>query len=89
MSDHASGCAPVRLVDDGRLRVEVGDQAFLVDALCPHRRGRLLYAHLDTRQCRLTCPLHHTTFDLATGEVIAGPSERILCTQPVDAGGRP
>jgi protein arginine N-methyltransferase 1 len=61
-----------------RLRVRVGGREFVVDAACPHRLGRLVHGYVNPRTLRLTCPLHHTTFDLADGCTAGGPAERPL-----------
>lgn len=54
--------------------VETAEVRVLAEVTCPHRGGRLLYGHLNPRTLRITCPLHHTSFDLITGEAVSGPS---------------
>lgn len=49
------------------LRVEI-------DAECPHRKGKLVHGFLNPRTGRITCPLHRSTFDLATGCQLTGPA---------------
>ncbi|MEV1292045.1 methyltransferase domain-containing protein [Pseudonocardia sp. NPDC049635] len=61
-----------------RLRIRVDGREIVIDALCPHRLGRLVHGHLNPRALRLTCPLHRTTFDLTTGCPVAGPGTRRL-----------
>ncbi|GAA1990117.1 Rieske (2Fe-2S) protein [Kitasatospora viridis] len=56
------------------VRVTVADQEFVIDAACPHRGGRLAHGYVNPRTLRITCPLHRTSFDLATGCVMAGPA---------------
>ncbi|MEU5692578.1 Rieske 2Fe-2S domain-containing protein [Actinosynnema sp. NPDC020468] len=53
--------------------VEAGGQRFLTEAECPHRKGRMLFGIVNERRLRITCPLHHSTFDLNTGEQVSGP----------------
>ena len=65
--------AVLRQLDADLLLVEVGEQRFLTQAACPHRKGRLLFGYVNERRLRITCPLHHSTFDLATGAQVAGP----------------
>lgn len=52
--------------------VEVGGRKVLAAAVCPHRGGRLKYGRVDGDRLRITCPLHHTTFDLTSGERTSG-----------------
>ncbi|MYS07643.1 Rieske 2Fe-2S domain-containing protein [Streptomyces sp. SID6041] len=57
----------VRQVTEDLVLVEVGGRKVLAAALCPHRGGRLKYGRVDGDRLRITCPLHHTTFDLSSG----------------------
>ncbi|MGI9064030.1 MAG: Rieske (2Fe-2S) protein [Pseudonocardiaceae bacterium] len=54
------------------VRVRVAGREFVVDAACPHRKGRLAHGYVNPRTLRITCPLHYTTFDLVSGQPIAG-----------------
>lgn len=65
--------AVLRQLDADLLLVEVGGQRFLTQSYCPHRKGRLLFGQVNDRRLRITCPLHHSTFDLTTGEQVSGP----------------
>ncbi|HWO67567.1 MAG TPA: Rieske (2Fe-2S) protein [Umezawaea sp.] len=65
--------AVLRQLDADLLLVEVGEHRFLTQAACPHRKGRLLFGYVNDRRLRITCPLHHSTFDLTTGAQVAGP----------------
>ncbi|MFE9423866.1 Rieske (2Fe-2S) protein [Kitasatospora sp. NPDC006697] len=56
------------------VRVRVAGQEFVIDAACPHRKGRMVHGYVNARTLRITCPLHRTSFDLATGCVLAGPA---------------
>ncbi|WNV85420.1 Rieske 2Fe-2S domain-containing protein [Umezawaea sp. Da 62-37] len=66
--------AVLRQLDADLLLVEVGDRRFLTQAECPHRKGRLLFGYVNERRLRITCPLHHSTFDLTTGAQVSGPA---------------
>ncbi len=79
----------VRQLSGDRILVEVGDVRLLAGGTCPHRGGRLRFGRVNGRTMRLTCPLHHATFDLRTGERLAGPSCAALrvTTVPPDQGG--
>ncbi|MFK0230595.1 Rieske (2Fe-2S) protein [Streptomyces sp. NPDC090303] len=67
-----SGEPVVRQVTEDLVLVEVGGRKVLAAALCPHRGGRLKYGRVDGDRLRITCPLHHTTFDLTSGERTSG-----------------
>jgi nitrite reductase/ring-hydroxylating ferredoxin subunit len=66
---------------EGQVRVQAAGRAFLVAAKCPHRDGLLLYGYVNAATLRITCPLHRSSFDLATGAVVTGPSNRALYTE--------
>jgi nitrite reductase/ring-hydroxylating ferredoxin subunit len=61
-------------VSETEVRVDIGDKVFIVAAQCPHRGGRLVYSRVNENRLRISCPLHHSTFDLDTGAVVAGAS---------------
>ncbi|MCX5389204.1 methyltransferase domain-containing protein [Streptomyces sp. NPDC006482] len=63
----------LRELPGDRLRVRAAGREFVVDASCPHRKGRLAHGHVNPRTLRISCPLHHSTFDLATGSAVGGP----------------
>jgi len=46
----------------------VGDDYLVADARCPHLRGHLVKGTLEGTV--LTCPLHHSQFDLTDGHVV-------------------
>ncbi|WP_406056971.1 Rieske (2Fe-2S) protein [Streptomyces sp. NBC_01077] len=62
----------VRQVTEDLVLVDVGGRKVLAAAVCPHRGGRLKYGRVDGDRLRITCPLHHTTFDLTSGERLSG-----------------
>ncbi len=68
----------IEQISDESIRVRIGGQEFVIAAACSHRQGRLLYGHLNERSLRITCPLHHSTFDLATGCPLSGPASEPL-----------
>ncbi|MET8504480.1 methyltransferase domain-containing protein [Streptomyces sp. NPDC004787] len=74
----SSGPAPEPALEElpgDRLRVRVAGQEFVVGASCPHRKGRLVHGYVNPRTLRISCPLHHSAFDLATGCPVGGPGE--------------
>jgi type I protein arginine methyltransferase len=64
----------LRELPDDRLRVRVAGQEFVIDASCPHRKGRLVHGQVNPRTLRITCPLHHSSFELTTGCRVNGPA---------------
>ncbi|MFH8580737.1 Rieske (2Fe-2S) protein [Streptomyces zaomyceticus] len=68
----ASDEPTVRQVTEELVLVEAGGHKALAAAVCPHRGGRLKYGRVDGDRLRITCPLHHTTFDLTSGERLSG-----------------
>ncbi len=86
----------VRQATDEQLLIEAGGRRILTEAACPHRKGRLRFGYVNGRALRITCPLHHSTFDLLTGQQISGPVCRPLrvtvlaadAPDPVVTGGR-
>jgi nitrite reductase/ring-hydroxylating ferredoxin subunit len=73
----------IEQVGEDTLRVRVGDREFEVGASCPHRRGFLAHGYVNAARLRITCPLHHSSFSLETGEAITGPTDRRLCAREV------
>jgi nitrite reductase (NADH) small subunit len=64
----------VREISEDLVLVEVAGRKFLAAARCPHRQGKLKYAHVDGNRLRIKCPLHYSTFDLTSGERTSGPA---------------
>jgi 3-phenylpropionate/trans-cinnamate dioxygenase ferredoxin component len=65
--------------DDGEMRqvaldghellvAKVGDRFFVADARCPHLHGHLAKGTLEGTI--VTCPLHHSQFDLSDGRCV-------------------
>jgi 3-phenylpropionate/trans-cinnamate dioxygenase ferredoxin component len=68
-NDFAAGT--MRQVDlDGHefLVARVGDEYLVTDARCPHLHGHLARGVLEGSV--VTCPLHHSQFDLSDGRVL-------------------
>lgn len=73
---------PIRPLDEERVIVRTGGREVAVEAACPHRKGQLRHGYLNPRTGRITCPLHHSTFDLPSGRRVSGPACRDLRVQP-------
>ncbi|HEY3324685.1 MAG TPA: FAD-dependent oxidoreductase [Planctomycetota bacterium] len=54
------------------LLARVGGEYYAVSARCPHYGGPLAEGALH--QCRVTCPWHHSVFDLGTGNLLEPPA---------------
>jgi nitrite reductase/ring-hydroxylating ferredoxin subunit len=65
--------------------VRVEGQEYVIAAACPHRKGRLIHGYVNVRTLRITCPLHGSTFDLATGCPVTGPGTDSLPVRRVGA----
>jgi nitrite reductase/ring-hydroxylating ferredoxin subunit len=59
----------------------VGGTLRAVDARCTHVGGPLDQGTVEAGV--VTCPLHGSQFDLATGTVRRGPAARAIATYPV------
>lgn len=69
----------LRQIADDVVEVSLpGRAARYCAAACPHRGGRLVHGRLDAARGRLVCPLHHSSFDLATGAVLSGAADSLL-----------
>lgn len=66
--------ARIRPVKDDQILIEVAGYRVLAPAACPHRKGRLRFGRVNPQTLRITCPLHHATFDLLTGQQVSGPT---------------
>lgn len=60
--------------EDGHFEVVIGDDRLCVPRFCPHRGGRLAHGTVNARRKTIICPLHHSVFDLETGQQLAGPA---------------
>jgi 3-phenylpropionate/trans-cinnamate dioxygenase ferredoxin subunit len=64
-----SGGMKVVSIDDHEMLVaHVGDEYFVTDARCPHMGGHLAEGTLEGSI--VTCPRHHSQFDLRDGRVL-------------------
>ncbi|HUB82774.1 MAG TPA: FAD-dependent oxidoreductase [Bryobacteraceae bacterium] len=80
--DFAAGIIAGQLPDGGLMQGEVngedvvlarrGDEFFAVGASCPHYGGPLAEGIIVGNQLR--CPLHHSSFNLRTGEALCAPA---------------
>lgn len=78
MSDFIEVCKKDELKDGAMKKVDIkgreiliariGDKFYCVDGRCPHLGGDLSKGTLDGTV--VTCPLHHSQFDLSDGRVI-------------------
>jgi 3-phenylpropionate/trans-cinnamate dioxygenase ferredoxin subunit len=64
----AGGLKGVSLDGHEMLVARVGDEYFIADAKCPHMGGHLPEGTLE--DTILTCPRHHSQFDLRDGHVV-------------------
>lgn len=63
----------------------IGDELLAVDELCPHRAGPLSEGQRDGES--IVCPWHAARFDLRSGKLLSGPSERGLRVYKVELQG--
>ncbi|MBP2328750.1 nitrite reductase (NADH) small subunit [Kibdelosporangium banguiense] len=63
----------IRQVSEDDILLELGDTSVIVQSRCPHRGGRLRFGVVNERRMTITCPLHHSTFDLRSGNQLSGP----------------
>jgi 3-phenylpropionate/trans-cinnamate dioxygenase ferredoxin subunit len=64
-----SGTLASATIDDHEFLVaRVGDEYYVSDGRCPHLHGNLTKGALDGTV--LTCPVHHSQFDLTDGHVV-------------------
>jgi nitrite reductase/ring-hydroxylating ferredoxin subunit len=63
-------CQVVKLGEHDVLLVKHAGEVFAVQKSCPHLGGHLKNGKI-TPDGHIICPLHHSEFDLRTGEIIA------------------
>lgn len=64
----------IRQVSEDEIEVDTGELLVRAQSACPHRKGRLRFGFVNARRQTITCPLHHSTFDLRTGARVSGPA---------------
>jgi len=70
------------MIDGVRVAVaHIGQDFFAFGAVCTHEKANLDEGVLSEHQ--VYCPLHFSSFDVRTGEVLAPPAERCVPTYPV------
>ncbi|MEV6671190.1 Rieske 2Fe-2S domain-containing protein [Streptomyces sp. NPDC051162] len=80
-----TGPVSVEQIGEDRIRIRIGDREFESDSLCPHRKGFLAHGYVNAARLRITCPLHHSSFSLETGEAVTGPTRTPLCVRETTA----
>ncbi len=65
--------------------VKIGEKVYAVDCICTHEFAMLSDGYVEDGA--IECPLHAARFDLATGKVIDGPTEKELGTYPARVSG--
>jgi nitrite reductase/ring-hydroxylating ferredoxin subunit len=58
----------VKMGDKKILLLNLEGKIYAVDNACPHLKLPLKNGKISS-DCTITCPFHHSSFDLATGEV--------------------
>jgi len=62
-------------------------ELFATDNVCPHQFALLSDGYVDAHDGCVECPLHQARFDIRTGEVLCGPTDRQLRVFPVQLEG--
>ena len=79
------GQALIKLKDKEILFVRDGEASVrALDPLCPHEKCKVTY---DDAAKKVVCPCHKSSFELATGKVLSGPSPKGLTTYPAELSG--
>ncbi|BAZ10871.1 hypothetical protein NIES4071_26950 [Calothrix sp. NIES-4071] len=58
-----------------RFSVKLKGKEYLVPVACPHRRGKLDCGSFNEKNGTITCPLHFSKFDIASGKNLSGPAQ--------------
>jgi 3-phenylpropionate/trans-cinnamate dioxygenase ferredoxin subunit len=80
------GPGSVKIVDLGWVSVGVyncGGKLFAVEDRCSHDDGPLCEGDWDEDDCRVFCPRHGASFDLASGRALTLPAIEPVATYPV------
>ncbi len=75
----------VRLGPERILLANVDGEYYAVDELCPHAYALLSRGQLDGDE--LMCPLHASSFNVRTGQVLSPPCAEDLTVYPVTIEG--
>ncbi|NET62801.1 MAG: Rieske (2Fe-2S) protein [Symploca sp. SIO2E6] len=58
--------------------VDLKGKEYLIPVACPHRQGRLNCGLINDQKGTITCPLHFSKFEIASGKRISGPAQQSL-----------
>ena len=58
--------------------VDLKGKEYLIPVACPHRKGRLNCGLINDKTGTITCPLHFSKFEIASGKRISGPAQQSL-----------
>ena len=61
-----------------------GGTLYAIEDRCSHDDGPLCEGDWDEATCRVVCPRHGATFDLATGNAMSLPAYRPVAAYPVE-----
>jgi 3-phenylpropionate/trans-cinnamate dioxygenase ferredoxin subunit len=61
-----------------------GGNLYAIEDRCSHDDGPLCEGEWDQSACRVVCPRHGATFDLATGDALTLPAYQPVATYPVE-----
>jgi 3-phenylpropionate/trans-cinnamate dioxygenase ferredoxin component len=60
-----------------------GGSLYAIEDRCSHDDGPLCEGEWEESSCRVVCPRHGATFDLATGNALTLPAYEPVATYPV------
>jgi nitrite reductase/ring-hydroxylating ferredoxin subunit len=87
VTDFSEGLVRVFPVEDVHIAVVTyGGRFHAFSGLCPHAHYNLNYTRVR-EDSRILCSSHFAWFDLATGQVLSGPTEDDLTQYPVRVEG--
>ena len=75
-----------KIVRDGNLWVGVyncGGTLYAIEDRCSHDDGPLCLGDCEQEGCRVVCPRHGASFDIATGRALSLPAFQPVRTFPV------
>jgi len=61
-----------------------GGALYAIEDRCSHDDGPLVEGEWDEATCRVVCPRHGSSFDLATGNALSLPAYQPVRTFPVE-----